>query len=80
MVGEFQQGSHRLNTNQIKKYFPHSFYCEIAGIFADERERIENIEANMNERVTTAYDLGYNDGWNAAFNTIKEKFGDGRRE
>jgi len=27
MVGEFQQGSHRLNTNQIKKYFPHSFYC-----------------------------------------------------
>ena len=45
---------------------------EIAGIFADERERIENIEANMNERVTTAYDLGYNDGWNAAFNTIKE--------
>ena len=53
---------------------------DIAGIFADERERIENIEANMNERVTTAYDLGYNDGWNAAFNTIKEKFGDGRRE
>ena len=53
---------------------------EIAGIFADERERIENIEANMNERVTTAYDLGYNDGWNAVFNTIKEKFGNGRRE
>lgn len=53
---------------------------EIAGIFADEREHLEEIEENISKQISTVYDLGYNDGWKAAFNKIREKFVEGKEE
>lgn len=53
---------------------------EIAGIFAEERERLENVELKVTEKINEVYDLGYDDGWKAAFEKIREKFGQGRRE
>lgn len=53
---------------------------EIAGIFADEHERLEKIEENVCRHISTVYDLGYDDGWKAAFNKIREKFVEGKEK